>query len=123
MAAIANTARVTIYGIPNCDQVKKALIWLEARQVSYAFHDFKKQGLSREIATSWLDQAGAEVLINRKGSTWRALDEARKALVDKASGAVALMLENPSIVKRPVLDIDGAITTGFNADHYNRLFQ
>ena len=123
MAVIANTARVTIYGIPNCDQVKKARIWLEARKVSYAFHDFKKQELSREIATSWLDQAGAEVLINRKGSTSRALDEARKALVDKASGAVALMLENPSIVKRPVLDIDGAITTGFNADHYNRLFQ
>ena len=123
MAAIANTARVTIYGIPNCDQVKKARTWLDARKVAYAFHNFKKQGLRREIATSWLDQAGAEVLINRKGSTWRALDEARKALVDKASGAVALMLENPSIVKRPVLDIDGAITTGFNADHYNRLFQ
>ena len=123
MAAITNTARVTIYGIPNCDQVKKARTWLDARKVAYAFHDFKKQGLSREIATSWLDQAGAEVLINHKGSTWRALDEARKALVDKASGAVALMLENPSIVKRPVLDIDGAITTGFNADHYNTLFQ
>ena len=115
-------AHITLYGIPNCDQVKKARAWLDAHQIDYAFHDFKKQGLSIALARDWLDEAGAERVINRKGTTWRALDDVRKALVDKASGAVALVCEQPSLVKRPVLAHGGTLTIGFVADHYQRLF-
>ena len=118
--------KVTAYGIPNCDQVKKARAWLEANKVDYTFHDFKKQGLSSELAANWLGQAGAGRLINRKGTTWRALDEMRKTLVDKASSPasvkIKLMLDHPSVIKRPVLDVNGAITVGFNPDQYRQLF-
>ncbi len=115
--------QVTIYGIPNCDQVKKARSWLEAHQLEYAFHDFKKQGLSAAMARSWIDAAGIDRVINRRGTTWRALDEARKALVDKPSGAVTLVTENPSLVKRPVLECHGSLTIGFDPDTYASLFK
>ena len=118
--------KVTVYGIPNCDQVKKARAWLGANNVDYTFHDFKKQGLSGELAAHWLKEVGAGRLINRKGTTWRTLDESRKALVDNGSGTEAdkikLMLDYPSIIKRPVLDIGGTITVGFNPDQYKQLF-
>ena len=115
-------AVTALYGIPNCDQVKKARAWLDAHPIDYVFHDFKKQGLSAALAHAWLDEAGAERVINRKGSTWRTLDDARKALVDKASGAATLICEQPSLVKRPVLRHNGALTIGFDADHYKTLF-
>ena len=113
---------VTLYGIPNCDQVKQARQWLAAQQVDYSFHDFKKQGLSAALARRWLDAAGVERVINRKGTTWRGLDDARKALGDKASGVISLVTEHPSLVKRPVLDCNGSITIGFDSDHYASLF-
>ena len=126
MGAKENGNPVKVYGIPNCDQVKKARAWLGANHVEYTFHDFKKQGLSGELAARWLKEADASMLINRKGTTWRTLDESRKALVDNDSGPIAdkikLMLDYPSVVKRPVLDINGAITVGFNPDQYKRLF-
>ncbi len=115
-------APVTLYGIPNCDQVKLARQWLAAHQVDYIFHDFKKQGLSAALARRWLDTLGAERVINRKGTTWRGLDDARKALVDKASGAIAVLTEHPSLVKRPVLERNRTLTTGFDAARYAALF-
>ena len=115
-------AAVTLYGIPNCDQVKRARLWLATHQVDYTFHDFKKQGLSAALARRWLDAAGVERVINRKGTTWRGLDDARKALGDKASGAITLITEQPSLVKRPVLDCNGSITISFDSDHYASLF-
>ena len=127
MGATIKGQAVTLYGIPNCDQVKKARAWLDARQLAYVFHDFKKQGLARELAVRWLDEIDSGILINRKGTTWRALDDARKALVDKGLGAspekITLLLEQPSIIKRPVLDAHGALTVGFSADHYTSLFK
>lgn len=126
MGANANGNPVKVYGIPNCDQVKKARTWLEANNVDHTFHDFKKPTLSGELVSNWLKQVGAVRLINRKGTTWRTLDESRKALVDNDSGPAAdkikLMLDYPSVIKRPVLDINGAITVGFNPDHYKQLF-
>lgn len=114
---------ITVYGIPNCDQIKKARTWLDARAIAYSFHDFKKQGVVAAHARAWIHQAGAERVINRKGSTWRALDDARKALADKASGAATLICEQPSLVKRPVLERGGALLAiGFDADHYAQLF-
>jgi arsenate reductase len=112
----------TLYGIPNCDTVKKARTWLAEHGQDFEFHDFKKQGLSRETVAAWLEQTDWEVLVNRKGTTWRKLsDERRAQVVDKAS-ALELMLENPSVIKRPVLEGAGPLKVGFSNDEYERSF-
>ncbi len=118
----ASGTPVTVYGIPNCDQVKKARRWLAAHQVEHAFHDFKKLGLDATLAERWIATAGSARVINRKGTTWRALDDDSKALADKASGAIALVCTHPSLVKRPVLDCAGTLSIGFDPDHYATLF-
>ena len=110
----------TLYGIPNCDTVKKARTWLAEQGQDFTFHDFKKQGLARETVAGWLDQLDWEVLVNRKGTTWRNMsDEQKAAVVDKAS-ALELMLANPSVIKRPVLDAGGRLSVGFSSDAYHR---
>jgi len=109
---------VTLYGIPNCDTVKKARAWLDAQGIAYTFHDFKKQGLDAPLAKAWLGTLGADTLINRKGTTWRALDDARKALAAQPAGALTLVTEQPSLIKRPVLDRDGALSVGFTPETY-----
>ena len=112
----------TLYGIPNCDTVKKARTWLADNGHDFTFHDFKKQGLSRELVDGWLEQLGWETLVNRKGMTWRKLSDERKAqIVDKASAA-ELMLENPSVIKRPVLEGAGPLSVGFSGDPYRAIF-
>ena len=112
----------TLYGIPNCDTVKKARTWLAENGQDVVFHDFKKQGLARETVAGWLEQVDWEVLVNRKGTTWRKLsDERRAQVVDKAS-ALELMLENPSVIKRPVLEGAGPLMVGFSVDQYERSF-
>ena len=111
----------TLYGIPNCDTVKKARTWLLENGHDFDFHDFKKAGLSRETAARWLEELDWETLVNRKSTTWRNLPEERRAqVVDKAS-ALELMLEHTSVIKRPVLEGDGALAVGFNPDTYARL--
>ncbi len=113
----------TLYGIPNCDTVKKARTWLADNGHDFTFHDFKKQGLSRELVNGWLEQLDWETLVNRKGMTWRNLSDERKAqIVDKAS-ALELMLENPSVIKRPVLEGAGPLNVGFSADQYRAIFE
>jgi Spx/MgsR family transcriptional regulator len=105
----------TLYGIPNCDTVKKARAWLADHGVDYAFHDFKKQGVPPAHLDAWLQAAGAARLVNRQGTTWRKLDPARQAAAGDAAGARALLLEQPSVIKRPVVEWpDGAITVGFD---------
>ncbi len=106
----------TLYGIPNCDTVKKARTWLTEHGVAHSFHDFKKQGVPEAALDRWLAAAGHEKLVNRKGTTWRGLDEAtRTAVVDNAS-ARALLLQQASVIKRPVVEwADGAVTVGFDA--------
>jgi arsenate reductase len=112
----------TLYGIPNCDTVKKARTWLADHGQDFEFHDFKKQGLTRATVAGWLEQVDWETLVNRKGTTWRNLPEERRAqVVDKAS-ALDLMLENPSVIKRPVLEGAGALMVGFAADRYEHTF-
>lgn len=113
----------TLYGIPNCDTVKKARTWLAAQGHEFDFHDFKKQGLERATAAAWLEQLEWEVLVNRKGTTWRNLpDERKAAVVDKAS-ALDLMLEMTSVIKRPVLDRAGQYSVGFSEPQYQGLFK
>ena len=112
----------TLYGIPNCDTVKKARTWLADNGHDFDFHDFKKQGLDRATVAGWLEQLDWETLVNRKGTTWRKLsDERRASIVDSAS-ALELMLENPSVIKRPVLAGAGPLAVGFSAAQYAAKF-
>jgi len=106
---------ITVYGIPNCDTVKKARTWLTGRGVAHQFHDFKKQGVPAAALDRWLAAAGWETLVNRKGTTWRGLDDATRASVHDAASARALLLAQPSAIKRPVVEwADGAVTVGFD---------
>ena len=112
-----NTSTPTVYGIPNCDTVKKARSWLTEHGMVYEFHDFKKQGVPAVLLPEWLASAGWQTLVNRKGTTWRKLDEAtRLAVVDDAS-ATALMMANASVIKRPVVVWgDGGLSVGFDVE-------
>lgn len=113
----------TLYGIPNCDTVKKARNWLAANGIDHTFHDFKKAGISRDLINAWLADVAWEVLVNRKGTTWRALADERKAAIIDAHSATELMLESPSVVKRPVLSHGGATHVGFSDELYQRIFK
>ncbi|NDP38903.1 MAG: ArsC family reductase [Rhodoferax sp.] len=109
-------APVTVFGIPNCDTVKKARSWLTEHGVSHVFHDFKKLGVPAELLPGWIAAVGWEPLVNRKGTTWRKLDDATRTAVVDESSAKALMLEHPSVVKRPVVAWpNDQITVGFDA--------
>lgn len=113
-----------LFGIPNCDTVKKARTWLAEQQLAFDFHDFKKQGLDRETVANWLAQQDWEVLVNRKGTTWRGLPDERKAAVTDKDSALDLMLEFPSVVKRPVLlDAGHKVHVGFSDAMYRQIFQ
>jgi len=113
--------KVTIYGIKNCDTMKKARAWLDAHKVAYAFHDYKVSGIERALLERWAAQAGWEVLLNRAGTTFRALPAAKKdGLNEKA--AIALMLEQPSMIKRPVLAAGTKLLVGFKTETYEAAF-
>jgi Spx/MgsR family transcriptional regulator len=110
---------ITLYGIPNCDTVKKARAWLAGQGVDHAFHDFKKAGVPPARLDAWLQAAGWERLLNRQGTTWRKLDAATQLQAGNAAGARALMLSPPSINTRPVVEWpDGQVTVGFDADDW-----
>jgi len=113
---------ITLYGIPNCDTVKKARTWLAGHGHDFAFHDFKKQGLTPELVNGWLAQLDWETLVNRKGTTWRKLTDERRAQVVDKDSAAALMLEHPSVIKRPVLAGAGPLAVGFSDEQYGRIF-
>ncbi len=109
---------VTIYGIPNCDTMKKARAWLDSRGLAYAFHDYKKAGIDRERLATWSKEVGWETLLNRAGTTFRNLPDADKQGVDEDK-AIALMLARPSLIKRPVLDLGGGkLLVGFKPEIY-----
>lgn len=108
---------VTLYGIPNCDTVKKARAWLDARGVPYAFHDYKKAGADPVRIAAWCKAAGWEKVLNRAGTTFRKLPEADRAELDEAKAA-ALMAANPSCIKRPIVEYPGGLLVGFKADEW-----
>ena len=112
---------VTIYGIKNCDTMKKARAWLDQRGVAYAFHDYKAAGIDRATLEGWVRQAGWEVLLNRAGTTFRKLPDAARDGLDEAK-AIGLMLAQPSMIKRPVLDIGGKLLVGFKPEQYEAAF-
>ena len=108
---------VTIYGIANCDTMKKARAWLEAGGVGYRFHDYKKEGIDRDRLAAWADELGWEALLNRSGTTFRALPEAEKAGLTR-DRAITLMLAQPSMIRRPVLDLGPRRLVGFKPEIY-----
>lgn len=112
---------VTIHGIKACDTMKKARAWLETNQVAHDFHDYKTRGIDRATLESWVAKTGWEPLLNRAGTTYRKLDDAQKADLNAAK-AIDLMLAQPSMIKRPVLDIDGRLIVGFNPSAYQAAF-
>lgn len=113
---------VTLYGIPNCDTVKKARTWLSEHGIDYVFHDFKKQGLDPALAATWLAAVPRETLVNRKGTTWRGLPDERKAAITDDAAAAALMVEFTSVIKRPVLVTGDRTEVGFSDTLYADIF-
>ena len=112
---------VRLYGIPNCDTVKKARTWLDDRGVAFAFHDYKKTGIDGATLERWADVVGWEVLLNRAGTTFRGLSDADKADIDRGK-AIALMAAHPSLIKRPVVEGDGVMLVGFKAPQWESAF-
>ncbi|MFL6714982.1 MAG: ArsC family reductase [Burkholderiaceae bacterium] len=114
---------ITLYGIPNCDTVRKARGWLAENGIAHDFHDFRKNGVSRSMLETWLTQIPWETLLNRRGTSWRALPEERRNAVRNADDAIVLMLETPSLIKRPVLQREDAVYCGYTESQYRDLFK
>jgi arsenate reductase len=112
---------VTLYGIKNCDTMKKAWTWLDTAHVAYTFHDDKKEGIDKATLESWAKTVGWEVLLNKSGQTFRKLPDADKENVTEKK-AIALMLAQPGMIKRPVLDVGGKLTVGFKPEVYEKVF-
>jgi len=112
---------ITVYGIKNCDTMKKAMRWLDEHGIDYRFHDYRKDGLGEKQLKAWEKELGWETLLNRRGMLWRKLPQATRDTIDRAS-ALQCMLDNPGIIKRPLLDLGKRCVVGFNADEYTNLF-
>ena len=113
---------VTVYGIENCDQVRKARTWLNQHEQHFTFHDFRKQGLSEPLLQGWMRHVPWDALLNKRGLTWRQLEEARRATITDQSAALELMLELPTLVKRPILVHGDDVLVGFSDIVYEKHF-
>ncbi len=113
---------VTLYGIPNCDTVKKARVWLDGRGIAYAFHDHKKAGADAAKLERWCAAKGWETILNRAGTTFKKLPDDAKADLDEVK-AIALMLEQPSMIKRPVVEYSGGLLVGFKVPEWEAAFK
>ncbi len=113
---------IVVYGIPNCDTVKKARRWLETNSIDYEFHDYKKVGIDQKSLQRWCKEHGWETLLNKRGTTWRKLDEPDKTNLDEAR-AIALMQTNTSLIKRPVLEYNKTCLVGFNETTYAEVLE
>ncbi len=109
----------TVYAIPNCNTVKKALEWLKANKIDYTFHDYKKQGINNKELTNWCKQVGWEALLNKKGTTWKLLGPALQATITNQKAAIALMVEKTSVIRRPLIEKEGKVVLlGFDETDY-----
>lgn len=112
-----------VYGIKNCNTVKKALSWLDAHKIPYVFHDYKKEGVNKERLLSWIAQTGWEALLNKRGTTWRKLDKAVQEKVTGPESAIQIMLDHSSIIRRPLIEADGKVQAlGFDESEYLTTF-
>ncbi len=124
MASTFLVNAMKLYGIPNCNTVKKARDWLDANHIAYEFHDFKKLGIDEARLNNWLMQQPWEKLVNRAGMTWRSLSDTEKSKITDNASATALMREKTSAIKRPILEKDGKILgLGFDETEYRKLFK
>jgi Spx/MgsR family transcriptional regulator len=112
---------ITLYGIKNCDTVKKAKKWLDANGINYSYHDFRTDGITSEMVENWLRKSSLETVINKRSTTWKALDDSSKSTLNMSSAA-ALCAKHETLIKRPVLDIDGEIHLGFSEALYSQHF-
>ncbi len=112
---------VKMYGIKNCDTIKKARAWLEKNGIDYVFHDYRKEGIDQKMLNAWLKSLDWEDLLNRRGTTWRKLPESTRETMNRKA-AVNLMLEQPAIIKRPLLETNGELTLGFSEENYRNIF-
>lgn len=112
---------LTLYGIPNCDTVRKARKWLDKHAIAYHFHDFRKQGLSSDMLDPWFSSIGWQTLLNKRGLTWRNLDDSSKTNINEQT-AKNIMLDAPAIIKRPVVVMDEQIWVGFNEKEWGKIF-
>lgn len=122
MTLPTHTPVITLYGIKNCDTIKKARAWLAEHQVDYRFHDYRSDGLDASLLDQFIDQLGWQALLNTRGTTWRRLDESVRNRIDNAQTATALMLQQPAIIKRPLLVVGGEMFLGFKAEQYTQIF-
>ncbi len=113
---------ITLYGIPNCDTVRKARRWLDSHTIDYQFHDFREQGLDAETVAQWLEALGWEAVVNRRSTTWKQLDPAEREAMDREA-AQRSILEHPTLVKRPVLDTGHDFHLGFSESQYQEIFK
>lgn len=111
----------TVFGIPNCDTIKKARTWLDTHTISYEFHDYKKAGADAALISAWVARVGWQTLLNTRGTTWRGLSDAERTDVDQAK-AIALMHAKPSLIRRPVIETGVELLVGFDASAYERAF-
>ena len=120
MTALSENTSLYLYGIKNCDTIKKAKKWLEEQQIAYQFHDYRADGLDAELLRTFIDQLGWESLLNTRGTTWRKLDESVRQSINNADSAAELMLAQPAIIKRPLLAHNHRMLLGFNPDQYTQ---
>jgi arsenate reductase len=111
---------MTVYGIPNCDTVKKATVWLKENKIDYEFHDYKKAGITKTKLADWCKIVGWEVLLNKKSSTWKKLSLEEQQSATNQTAAIKIMFENNSIIKRPVIEFGNTILVGFNEGDYQK---
>ena len=112
---------ITVYGIKNCDTVKKARKWLEEQGIDYQFHDFREDGVERDAVAAWLDELGWQKLVNKRSTTWKTLDEQTRQNMDEKMALEAIVAQ-PTLIKRPLLDTGKARFTGFNVANYEKIF-
>lgn len=112
-----------VYGIPNCDTVKKALTWLKDHEIAYEFNDYKKKGITPQKLKAWSKQLGWEALLNKKGTTWKNLDAATQAKITNEKAAIALLVDHTSMIKRPLIEKgEKVVALGFDAEVYEEVF-
>lgn len=110
---------IHFYGIPNCDTVKKARKWLDAQSIDYAFHDYKKEGADGEKVATWIAAKGVETVLNKRGTTFRKLSDAEKENAADGHKVVGLLVQHPSMIKRPVVEFEGGVLVGFKEDEWS----
>jgi len=116
-------AKIIVYGIPNCDTTKKALAWFSKKNIPFSFHDYKQVGITKEKLNDWCSRKGWELIFNKRSTTWRELPDAVQKKITDRQAAIKLMIENNSIIKRPIIEFGNELIVGFNEEEYQKIFK